>query len=372
MQNRKLTIIIFAVIITGMTAPTAGQIVYGQPTAGDLRVMYTHWSDESDSVTYDVDQFAIPLVGFIPLQENLELHFYAASASTTLDAGGTDYDIAGFTDMRLQVNHSLVEDQVLVSLGVNLPTGKKTLSVSEERPVMEILTQNYLSFPIRRFGEGFGANVLVGLAAASGNARYGGTVSYQFNGPYEAYEGRGDYSPGNMLMASASADTRADAWTLGADVSFTTYAADKVEDRKVFDQSDQFDIHAGVRYDDETYAFHSDIRYLIRGRNTRYDVNEAVFDQLKFYGNEFYLSARFAYSPNKLWFFAPLADLRLIAGDEYGFGPSNTVGVGLEAGRTITEGLTFGAGFKYFMGSADDGNIDLSGYQATAGLLAAF
>jgi len=372
MQNRKLTTVVIAAAIIGMSAPVTGQIIYGQPITGDLRVLYTHWSDESDSTSYEVDQFAVPLVGFIPLQENFELHLYAANASTTVDTGGSDFDLAGFTDMRLQLNHSFADDRLLASLGFNLPTGKKSLSATDERPVMEMLTQNYLSFPVRRFGEGFGVNLLAGAAAAAGNMRYGGTVSYQVNGSYEAYDGHGDYKPGNMFMISASADTRADEWILGADITFTTYAVDKVEDKKVFDQSDQFDMHAGVGYKAETYSFQADIRYLIRGRNTRYDQAEAVFDQLKIYGNEFYMAGRFAYAPNKHWFVAPLADIRLIAGDEYGFGSSNAIGLGLEAGRTIVENLTLGAGFKYYTGSADDGNIDLSGFQLTAGLMAAF
>lgn len=372
MQNRKWMLIIAVATVVGMGTSAAGQIVYGQPTTGNLRMIYSRWSEKSDMGTMDTDQIMVPLSGFIPLQDNLELRFYGASVSTSVDADGEDFTLSGLTDMRLQFNQSLASDRFLLSLGLNLPTGKKSLSLEEERPVMGVLTQNYLSFPVRRMGEGFGVNLLAGAAATSGEIRFGGIVSYQINGAYEAYEDEGDYKPGNMFSLSASADAKASEWVFAADATFTTYSTDKVDDRKVFAQSDQLDLHAGAEYESKSYSFSGDVRYLIRGRNTRYDITEAVYDQLKIFGNEFFMAGRFAYAPDERWFIAPLADLRLIAGNEYEFGSSRVIGLGLEAGRKISTGLNLGAGFKYHTGSADDGYIDLSGFQISAGLMAAF
>lgn len=372
MFNHKLILSIVAIIVVGMSAAASGQIVYGQPSSGYLRMIYSHWSQDDTYGTTTVDQVTTPINGFVPLQENTELRFYAAGVSTSATVYGTDYTLSGLTDVRLQFNQSLADDQFLLSLGLNLPTGKRALSVADNRPVMEILTQNYLGFPIRRLGEGFGVNMTAGAGASSGDLCYGGSVTYQINGAYEAYKNEGDYNPGDMFSASASASVKNDKWNYMADATYMTFSTDKVDGQKIFKQSTEFDLHAAISYADELYTFNGDAGYLMRGRNIRYDSTEVIFDQLKIYGDEFYVSGRIAYTFTPKWYAAPLAELRLIAGNEYDFGSSHTLGFGAEIGRSIGQDVGIAAGFKYNTGSADGGNIDLSGVQLSLGLTAAF
>lgn len=372
MFNRKLILGAAAIIFLGMSASAFGQIVYGQSSSGYLRMIYSHWNQKDTYGSSSVDQVTTPFNGFLPLQENTELRFYAAGVSTSATIYDSDYKLSGLTDVRLQLNQSLSDDRFLLSLGLNLPTGKRALSVIDNRPVMELLTQNYLSFPIRRLGEGFGVNMTAGAGASAGNLCYGGTVSYQINGSYEAYKNEGDYNPGDMFSASVSANATKDKWGYVADATFMTFSTDKVDGQKVFKQSTEFDLHAGAAYNSDLYTFNGDVGYLIRGRNTRYDSTEVIFDQLKIYGNEFYLSGRLAYSLDPLWYIAPLGELRMIAGNEYDFGSSHTIGLGAEIGRSVGQGAGIAAGFKYNTGSADGGNIDLSGVQLSLGLTATF
>jgi hypothetical protein len=373
MRNHKsILVILLAAVLLLAASPACGQIIYGQPASGNLRVIYSHWNLEDDAASVDISQIMIPISGLIPMQDNLELRFSAANASTDVESGDDKYDLSGMSDIRLQLNQSLSDDRLLLSLGINLPTGKKKLSAVDERPVMSLLTENYLSFPIRRLGEGFGFNLLAGGATVKDNIRYGATIMYQINGAYEAYENEGDYQPGNLLSISASADSRSDELSILGEIIFSTFSNDKLEDRKVFKQSQQVDLHFGGKYDMKTYAVSADLRYLIRGRNTRYDAEEAVFDQLKVYGNEFFFAGRAAYYPNEDSYIAPSVDARLIEGNEFEFGSSENFGVGLEYGRNLGESLDAGIGFKYYTGSADDGRIDLSGYRLSASIQAAF
>ncbi len=372
MYNHKFVLGAAAIIMIGLAASASGQIVYGQSSSGYLRMIYSHWNQKDTYGSTSVDQVTTPLNGFVPLQENTELRFYAAGVSTSATIYDSDYKLSGLTDVRLQLNQSLADDQFLLSLGLNLPTGKRSLSVVDNRPVMEILTQNYLSFPTRRLGEGFGVNMTAGAGASSGDLCYGGTLSYQINGAYEAYQGEGDYNPGDMFSASASTNVKKDKWAYVADATFMTFSTDKVDGQKVFKQSTEFDLHFATAYNSKLYTFNGDVGYLIRGRNTRYDSTEVIFDQLKLYGNEFYVSGRLAYSFTPQWYAAPLGELRLIAADEYLLGSSHTIGLGAEIGRSIGQGAGIAAGFKYNTGSADGGNIDLNGVQLSLGLTAAF
>jgi hypothetical protein len=377
MPNHKIVTLVFlALIVSLMTSYATGQIVYGQPVSGNLSVVYSHWSLEQDSIKTDISQFAIPIYGLVPLQDNVEFRFFAANASNTVDWSGTEYKLSGMSDTRLQLNSSLAEDRILLSAGINLPTGKKKLSHADEQPVMAVLTQNYLNFPLRRLGEGLGVNLLAGAAMTSGETRLGGSIMYQINGSYEAYENDGDYKPGNVFSLSAGVDTRADKLALMADFSFTTYSADKREDLKEFKQSDQLGFHVGAVYGTAEHVLQGDIRYLARGRNERYRADETLDYRLKVYGDEFSFFGQYTYHPDPMWHVGPLVELRFISGNEFEddnkLGSAKNIGFGAEFGRNLGEGFDFGIGFRYYTGNADDGNIDLTGYRFTVGLLAAF
>jgi hypothetical protein len=213
--------------------------------------------------------------------------------------------------------------------------------------------------------------MLVGAAASTETIRYGATMMFQLNTAYAAYEEEFDYRPGNQFAVSVSAEKAGQRTTLVGDVTFTTFSTDVVEDQNVFKQSDNLDLHIGGQYTGESYFLTADGRYLIRGRNKRYDDN-IVFEQLKVYGNEFSIDSRFGYSLNEASYIGPLMEVRLIAGNEYEFGSSNTIGFGAMYGRRFSNYGQLDVTFKYFTGGADDGRLDLSGYRFTIGLALGF
>ena len=218
MRNHKVfTLIIAALAAVVICASTSyGQIVYGQPASAGAQFIYSHWKVDGLDVA-KINQSVVPISGFVPLGENLEGRFFIADASNnlTLESGDNSFPeskstLSGVSDVRLQLSQSLAEDKLLFSLGINLPTGKKELNYGEERSVMDALALNYLSFPIRRLGEGFGLNLLAGFAQASGSLRYGGSVTYNYAGTYTPFENEGDYNPGDMFSVNFGGDTKKD------------------------------------------------------------------------------------------------------------------------------------------------------------------
>jgi len=378
MQNRKMLILGgMALLLLLCTSTVFGQIVYGQPSSGGARIVYTHWKlDQTDGTENTINQFLVPVTGFFPLKENLEAKVFMASSSNTLDAGSTDYSLNGLSDMRVQISQSVAEDQVLFSLGVNLPTGKHALSLDAsdgEALVMQTLTSNYLNFPLRRLGEGFGLNMLVGAAASSENFRYGASMMYELTGAYEAYEGKGDYNPGNMFNITVGIDTQRDRMAYVGDVSFTTFGTDKLEDIKVFRQSRSLDFHAGAIYTAEKYKITNDVRFLSRGRNTTYSYDDStsvsIEDQLKFYGNEFDYTGAISFPIFTNWSMSPGVDLRLIGDNELNSGSATIFGIGSGFNRAFGQTSALGFALKYYTGSANGGDVDISGYQLSISLM---
>jgi len=347
-------------------SPAHGQIIYDQPASGNALLVYSHWSLKGDGETTKIDQLTIPLRSFVPIRENLEALFYVASSTNSLEDVNTDYSLSGLGDVRLQVNQSFNDDKMLLSVGLNLPTGKKKINPNEGPFVLQMLSQNYLTFPMRRFGEGFGFNMLVGGAQMIGELRCGAGLMYQFNGKYEPYQGVDKYDPGDFVSLNAGADWQANKTTVAADAILTTYTSDKLDDRKVFKQSTQLDLHLQARHGNKDFSLHGSIGYLWRGRNTLYSTDE----KLKIFGNEFLLSGSLTRRFQQDWYVTPSAELKLIAANDEDFGNSTIFGLGGALGREINEQISGNVGFKYFTGNADSGNIDLSGFQLTASLTA--
>lgn len=364
---RWLKIIIAPVVFMGVSlgaVPARTQIVYGQSGEGGLDVIASHWKLGVNGGDITVDQFAVPATAFVPLHENLEARLFVAQASTSVSQLGLDYELNGLTDLRLQVNGSLARDHVLLGLGVNLPTGRHRLSMDEEWVVMNYLSQSFLSFPIRRLGGGFGVNLLAGAAREYGDYRLGATATLDIAGSYNAYANQGRYRPGSAFSLSAGIQREQSAHRLDGDLTFTTTSDDQLRGAAVFSRGQQLSFHLGLsgspsggtRYRGNAY-------YHIRGRNTVFDDDGILLQQLKVYGNEFLVSGSLDLGAGA-WTYGPRAEWHLIAANEYGFGNTSVAGFGGQVARRITARLSTQMAIKYFTGSTHDGAIDLAGYQA--------
>lgn len=380
LRNIKISVLLMFGLLISVSS-VFGQIVYDQPTSGGGRMIYNHWSLEDSSGTATLNQFVIPIFGFIPLEDNSEIRFSVSSISSKLEQSGTDYKLSGLGDIRIQFNKSLSDDQFLLSLGLNLPIGKKELDKHDEWPVMEYLAKDYLNLPVRRYGEGLGVNLLAGTATQVGVMQLGGSVSYNYNGPYTAYETDGgyetfwdsdDYNPGNMFSVSAGLDGPYKNLNLSGRLSFSTYGTDKFDDKKIFKAGDQLTIQLGVTGDNESFGFRSNINYIIRGRSTRYDTTEVINSQLKIYGNEFGWNSSVSLAPAENYYVVPSIELRFIGANEEDLGKAHLIGLGSEFGKRFSDDLDINIGFKYYTGSADGGEIDLKGFQLSLGLAAVF
>jgi hypothetical protein len=368
MRNR---IILFGVIsaLLPLTEAVKGQIIYGRPASGDIQLIYSHWSVKSDSGTAEIDQWTFPVSGFVPIKDNFEARFYAARVSNSLEFLGTGSKLSGLGDVRILVNHTFYDDRLLLGAGINLPVGKKELNMTAERTIVEVLSENYLSFPLRRLGEGYGLNLLLGAASMVGEVRLGAGFVYQYIGSYDPYEGIEEYDPGDFISANASADLNTRNAIFGVDIIYTRYSTDRQNGTDIFRQSPQFEVRAGSTFGSQGFSFSIDARYLVRGRHTRYDSETGdIISRLKLYGNEFTVKAQMDYRSDSWWQVTPALDLKLIAADEADTGGASVFGPGLTIGRQITDDFQMSAGAKYFIGSADGGNIDLNGVQITAAL----
>lgn len=372
MRNKLLLILVLPILI-GLVhgASTFGQVVYGQPAAAGTGFTYTHFKTTVEGVETTISQFMMPLSGFVPVQDNFDVGFYVANSSNTLDALNSEMKLNGLGDARFQANHSFANDQVLVGLGVNLPTGKRKLDLAEEEIVLQALSINFLEFPMRRFGEGFGFNFLLGGATMLGeNIRGGAGISYQFLGKYKPYTDYGDYNPGDAIALNLGGDLESGAMTWRVDGIYTLYTADKLDGEQVFKQSPQIDLTLSAVRAAKATSVNGFVRYVARGDNKTYDSTGAELTPYKLYGNEFSVGAGLMRKFDAGWSVLPNAGVKLISGANGGLDKSHVFDFGSDLYKEFNENFIMSAGFKYYTGTADGGNIDVSGYQLTLGLTA--
>jgi len=368
-MSKKLISLVMVAALVVLSAPALGQIIYGKPASGKLRLVYTSWTEKIDGQERTLGQLVMPISTYIPLRENLEGRLYIAGVSNSLDEPGATRGLKGLTDVRIQINKSMMEDHLLFSLGANLPTGKTGLDFDEELAVMKYLSRDYLSYPNRRLGHGLGVNLMVGGATVAGEFRLGCSALFHYTGEYEAYEDNSKYNPGDYFSLNAGAQRVQGRALLMGDLTFTTYGDDMQDGLKAFSRGNQFTFRIGTVFKASNFRLKGNARYYIRDRYTIYDATETVLSQLRVYGNEFAFASSISWiSSDKKWSLGPHFDLRFIDANEVELGDANTVGVGGQIERWLTSAFNLSVALKYFTGSADGGAIDLTGYQISASL----
>ena len=353
------------------------QITFGAPTSVGTGMNYYFWRlDSGASGKTEYSQLVIPMNGFVPIKENFEILFYAVGSTNDLDAAAQQTGLTGAGDIRLQANHSFSDDHLILSFGLNVPTGKHRLDYNTDTTMLQILSRNYLEFGMRRFGQGFGANALIGGAFMVGQFRGGVGVLFEYTGDYHPYRGLGQYNPGDFVSLTAGLDRTFAGSMLYGDVTVTLYTPDQFEDTKTFKQSPESHFRVGARY--HTGQFQGSVRfsYLWRGRNTQYDSDETIEQQFQLFGNEFRAQLDLTRYFGRGWAITPSSEIKIIARNEgVGIsqqGSSHYVGLGATLAKTLPSGITLSAGTKYFTGSANSGAIAIDGVQIFTGATATF
>ena len=203
-----------------------------RPLRVTARPLYQYYEDDGAAIS----EWSLPIQATIPLLESLQLNLRGSVASVS---GDNVEDLSGLGDVQASLSYAqeVGDGSLILSLGANLPTGKRELTVGEFQTAT-VLSQNYYAFQVPTFGQGF--NIATGATWAipvSDNVTVGLGGSYQRRGGYAPIEGMAeDYNPGDEFIVTGGLDygvTQTSA--LSADVSFTAYGTDTVGDTDQFE-----------------------------------------------------------------------------------------------------------------------------------------
>jgi len=143
-----------------------------------------------------VSEFALPMFVTVPVLPSLRIdvgtaYAFAHHERTVPDTSGgfttTTSELSGMTDTQIRANYSFGQDFVVVTAGVNVPTGSATVK-PEQLEASTRIGSDFLSFPISGFGSGFGMTGGVAIAKPAGSWNLGFAASMRYASEYEPFK----------------------------------------------------------------------------------------------------------------------------------------------------------------------------------------
>lgn len=182
-----------------------------------------------------ISEFALPLFVLLPVNEHLSFDVgtsYAHSEVDRTDAGTkTTSSISGITDTQVRGNYVLGNDFVVLTAGVNLPTGTSTVT-QQQQLAGGLIGSDFLAFPISSMGTGFGGTGGLALARPIGDWNLGLGLSARRSARYDPFAATGGqalhYQPGNEYRVRAGVDRALGTGRASLGFTYSTFGNDNL------------------------------------------------------------------------------------------------------------------------------------------------
>lgn len=151
-----------------------------------------------------ISEFAFPIAVVVPFGSRLNLDLATAYASVKLSGAVDPSSINGLTDTQIRANYTLGDDRMVVTLGLNVPTGQATVEDSEELAAGQI-GNDFFAFPISNMGTGLAGTGGVAYAQPLGAWNLGVGASFRRVAEYD-YNAETRFQPGDEYRVRVGVD----------------------------------------------------------------------------------------------------------------------------------------------------------------------
>jgi len=339
--------IYFRVLIMTLLSGT----LIAAPEGGKLSTGFVYQKWTIENVTNPVSEGTFPIEVIYPFMENLQVQ---VSHLPALSQFG-DSTLAGLSDTWIRTSYSLMNNQLALSLGIGIPTGKTELD-STEILITQLISQNSFKFRLPVFGQGL---------TLSGGAMYarpvndlltvGIGVNYVFRGPYKFSKlSPFEYDPGDQIGGNIGVDYAFNpSLTTSFDCVYSHYFSDKLDTTKVFTSGANFTLKFSTEYKVDFGDLWLSFFYRAKSRNETWD-GQALSPEAKNSNvtlRELELGSRFRL--NEIVFINVLTELRSYAKNEYDTGSITIFGGGIGYDLVVARNFALSMGIKLFFGNGD-------------------
>lgn len=155
-----------------------------------------------------VSELAIPLFVSLPVGSRTSFDIGTAYARARVTSGDEHSDIAGLTDVQLRAQYTLGSDRVVLTGGINLPTGNASVS-ADQLAAASLIGSDFLAFPVSNMGTGLAVTGGAAMAYPLGEWNLGAGASIRRSRAYEPFDVPGEsfrYQPGNEMRLRLGVD----------------------------------------------------------------------------------------------------------------------------------------------------------------------
>jgi hypothetical protein len=159
-------------------------------------------------VDVTVSELAIPLFVSMPVGSRASFDVGTAYARARVSSGGEHSDITGLTDVQLRGQYTLGSDRVVLTGGINLPTGNATVSL-DQLAAASLIGSDFLAFPVSNMGTGLAITGGAAMAYPLGAWNLGAGASVRRSRAYEPFDVPGEsfrYQPGDEVRLRLGVD----------------------------------------------------------------------------------------------------------------------------------------------------------------------
>lgn len=335
------------------------------PVTARLGVNYEYWK-ANDNV---INQFSLPLTMIYPFNDRLRLSIVTAPAFATLKTNKNNV-LNGFSDIRFQGHYLFSNEKWLLTFGLNLPTGKSSLT-TEEFNVSNTLAIHAFQFQVPSMGQGLDVNAGIVTASEVGDFVLGTGVSFMYKGTFKPFKDFDyEYSPGYEINISTGLDRKFDNdFRLMGDVIYTIYGSDKGNDEEIFRSGNKLLIQLLSAFKFKSSDMMIMLRNRFKGKN-KTGIGDVFEEERKNSNNnefEIFTQLAFPYSPNLRLLI--LLDLKFYSNNDYDTGGANLFGAGGGARLTLLKSLVFDTNFRFYAGNIKNSKeaTDITGIKIMGG-----
>ena len=241
------------------SAANAQSIFDSAVRSGPLFARYT--VDAPIGVT--ISELAVPFAVNVPVSQRLIFDVAGAYAFAKVDFenGQASEEISGMTDTQIRANLTLGQDFIVLTAGLNVPTGRSTVT-EDQLLAAGFIGNEFLSFPIPSMGSGFGGTGGIAIARPIGEWNIGFGASMRYSAEYEPYKFTSEvvdengvvtgtteeairFQPGNEYRARIGVDHGFLGGRAAAGLTYSKFGEDNVGGGTVYSSGDRYIGEAG-------------------------------------------------------------------------------------------------------------------------------
>ena len=295
-----------------------------------------------------ISEFVIPLTIIIPVSQKFTL--YAASSSAYANLTSSSTKLYGFTDTRVSGSYVAMDNHLLVTGGVTIPTGKLALDPGQSI-VASALASYPLNFKVPSFGQGLTVNFSGVYAFQVQDFIFGAGAGFVYLDGFKVNAGSDlKYKPGPQVSINAGAETNAKnrgntKYTV--DVTYTFYGTDKLGGSDYLKSGSKLIVDARALFS----ANKTDIMIYARERTKGKNENAGVPEDFNSNGNKIEAGGM-SYTPTSDKFgIKGVLDLKYYSPNQKEMDGAMIGGLGTGFSYSPTRSFTFDLLIKYSLGN---------------------